>query len=310
MTSVDVLIVGAGPAGLAAAVAAASTGARVTVVDERPSPGGRLLFEAPGATSLDAYLNACERLGVEIRPRTVAWGVFPGWTVSFETPDGADVVTTGQLILATGSTDLGLSFDGNTLPGVMSGTGLRRLIGEFGVLPGRRVLILGDGPDGNATAEAVRAAGGTVVASIPEADARAVVVQGSGGVENATVDGKRLEVDIVAVAIGRQPDLQLAAMSGHQLAWVPLKGGWSPRGAETMPGLQVAGDAAGVDTIEVCELDGALAGARAAAQLGRGADDVDRLAARLAELRPDRSVFTGDERLHQQPWLVPIEGTE
>lgn len=312
MNAPVVIIVGAGPAGLSAAVTAAAAGMQVTVIDERGVPGGRLRFDLPGATSLDAYLSECQRLGVVIRSRTVAWGLFPGWQIPLETPEGAELLETEHLILATGSLDRGLAFDGNTLPGVMSGTGLRRIIGHLGVLPGQRVLILGDGPDGAATAHAVRSAGGQVLALIPEEQARAISVRGNGAVESWVVDGREQEVDIVAVAVGRQPDLQLATMGGHELTWMPHKGGWSPyqhgKGDDRTLGLLVAGDAAGVDTIRICELDGALAAARLAASLGLAPQDAaDAIAAEIAELRPDRLTSTGDERRHRQPWSLPIE---
>ncbi|MCA9860647.1 MAG: hypothetical protein KC438_13040, partial [Thermomicrobiales bacterium] len=203
-------------------------------------------------------------------------------------------------------------FDGNALPGVMTGSGLRRLIGEFGVLPGKRVLILGDGPDGAVTAHAVRGAGGQIVALVSEDDARSISVRGGGGVERVLMNGKESSVDIVAVAVGREPDLQLATMAGHSLVWMPAKGGWAPHqhGEEhhVPAGLVVAGDAAGVDSVDVCALDGAYAAARLVRSLGRMSDDeVGRIAGQIAERQPNRTRYLGSEPIHRQPWQVPIE---
>lgn len=311
MSAPRVVIVGAGPAGLAAAVTAAGVGMQVTLLDERGRPGGRLRYDRPGTRSLDDYLGDCQRLGIEIRSRTVAWGLFPGWRLPLETPGGADEIESDAVILANGATDRGLSFDGNTLPGVFTGSAVRRLIEEFGVLPGQRVLVLGDGQDAAVTADTVRNAGGRILMLLSEDQARSIVVQGDGGVQRVTIDGKEYPIDIVAIAVGRQPDLQLAAMAGCELAWIPALGGWAPHHTDTaqLPaGLFIAGDAAGPDTIEICELDGALAATRLAAMLGLvDTESVTALVERIAQRRPDRMDYRGIQRRYRQPWLVPTE---
>ncbi len=312
MSSPGVVIVGAGPAGLSAAVTAAKAGISVIVIDERPSPGGRLRFDLAESTSLPDLLAECEQLGVTIRSNTIAWGLFPGWRIPLETPAGAEALESEYVILATGSIDRGLSLDGNTLPGVMTGSGLRRLIGEFGILPGKRVLIMGDGPDGAATAHAVRTAGGRIVMLVSEDDARSISVQGEGGVERFVVNGREHPVDIVAVALGRQPDLQLSTMGGHGLVWMPEKGGWAPHHhseTEHIPvGLYVAGDAAGADNADICALDGACVAARLGHSLGLISEEVvAELNAQMTGSRPNRMDYLGSEPLHQQPWIVPLE---
>ncbi len=312
MSAPSVVIVGGGPAGLSAAVAAAQAGMAVTVIDERPHPGGRLRFDRCETADLAGLLAACQQQDISIRSSTIAWGLFPGWKIPLETPHGAEVLESEYVILATGSIDRGLAFDGNGLPGVMTGSGLRRVIGEFGVLPGKRVFVLGDGPDGAATAHAVRTAGGSIVALVSEDDARSISVQGENGVERVVMNGREYPADIVAVAVGRQPDVQLATMGGHSLVWMPGKGGWSPhQHAEEMhipTGLFVAGDAAGCDNVDICALDGAYTASRLAASLGLiSDDDVAAIAAQLIERRPDRMDYLGTEPLHRQPWQVPLE---
>lgn len=312
MSAPSVLIVGAGPAGLSAAVTAAAAGASVTVVDERAAPGGRLRYDLPGRKSLDWYLDECARLGVIVRPSTVAWGIFPGWTVSLETPTGPDVIESASVILATGSTDRALAFEGNTIPGVISGIGLRRLIGDFGVLPGKRAMVLGDGPDAAATAHAIRTAGGQVVMLLPEADARSIVVAGDGGVEQVSVDGQSYQVDIVAVAVGRQPDILLATMAELEMVWIPDLGGWVPlhhlNGDGGRPGLYLAGDAAGIDNVEICEFEGAMVATILAGRLGLvdaalGAG----MRADLTAMRPARMANYDAAPTYEQPWRVPLE---
>lgn len=312
MSVPSVVVVGGGPAGLSAAVTAAEAGLRVTVVDERGAPGGRLRYDLPGRNSLDWYLSECVRLGVELRTRAIAWGIFPGWAITLETPAGPDVIESDNVILATGSTDRAVAFDGNTLPGVISGIGLRRLIGEFGVLPGKRVLVVGDGPDAAATAHAVRTAGGQVAMLIAEHDARSIVVSGSSGVEQISIGDKPYEVDIVAVAVGRQPDIQLATMAELEMVWAPDLGGWVPlhhlNGDGGLAGLYVAGDAAGIDNVEICEFEGAMVASTLAGRVGAidpaiGAE----LRAELAGMRPARMAAYDADRTYEQPWRVPLE---
>ncbi len=311
MSASGVVIVGAGPAGLSAAMTAAKAGLQVTVVDERGRPGGRLRYDQPGSRELADCLAECQRLDVEIRSRTVAWGLFPGWRLALETPNGPDEIETDHLILATGATDRALAFEGNTLPGVITGTALRRLIGEFGVLPGQRFVVLGDGQDAAVTAHAVRQAGGQIVTLVSEADARSIVVEGDGGVERVILKDGPHPVDIVAIAVGRQPDVQLATMGGCELVWKRQSGGWIPRQFETdaaLAGLYIAGDAAGADTIAICELDGAFAATRLAADVGLvDAEAVRASAGAIAQRRPERMEFLGAERLYRQPWQQPIE---
>jgi NADPH-dependent 2,4-dienoyl-CoA reductase/sulfur reductase-like enzyme len=312
VTTSAVVIVGGGPAGLSAAVSAAEAGLSVTVIDERPVPGGRLRYDLPGRKSLDWYLSKCASLGVKLRSNTVAWGLFPGWTVALETPAGPEAIESDSVILATGSTDRALAFEGDTLPGVISGIGLRRLIGELGVLPGKRVLVLGDGPDAAITAHVVRTAGGRIIMLVAEGDARSIVVSGSSGVERVSIGDKTYEVDIVAVAVGRQPDILLATMAELEMVWAPDLGGWVPRlhlnGDGGSPGLYVAGDAAGIDNVETCELEGAMVASILAGRLGAIDPAIGvALRAELAGMRPARMAAYDSDPRYEQPWRVPLE---
>jgi Pyridine nucleotide-disulphide oxidoreductase len=312
MSPSSLVVVGAGPAGLSAAVTAAMVGMTVTIVDERSQPGGRLRYDLPGRLPLETYLAECKRLDIAIHSDTIAWGLFPKWQLALETPSGSEIIETEHVILATGSTDRALAFEGNSLPGVMSGIGLRRLIGEFGVLPGKRVLVLGDGPDAAATAHAVRTAGGQVVMLLSEEDARGIEVSGSAGVEQVTFSEKAYPVDIVAVAVGRQPDILLSTMAELEMVWTPELGGWVPlhhlKGEGSAAGILLAGDAAGVDNVEVCELEGALVATMLAARLGLiPANRVAPVRSQLEQLRPERLAERAGDRTYEQPWRVPLE---
>ncbi len=259
--------------------------------------------------------------GIWVNARALAWscvtapspgGSFLVGPLALETPAGPEVIESDNVILATGSTDRALAFDGNSLPGVISGIGLRRLIGEFGVLPGKRVLVLGDGPDAASTAHAVRTAGGQVVMLVAEDQARSIVVSGSAGVEQVAIGDKSYEVDVVAVAVGRQPDILLATMAELEMIWVPDLGGWVPlhhlNGDGGRPGLYLAGDAAGIDNVEICEFEGAMVASILAGRLGVldpaiGAE----MRAELASMRPARMAAYDADPTYEQPWRVPLE---
>ena len=177
----DVLVVGAGPAGLAAAAEAAATGARVMLVEQDREPGGSALWgDAPAPVTREAL----ETAGVRVLTRTTASGL---WDHGFVTlaeklaEPGEPVapgrpaqrlwhVRAGRIVLATGAIERPLAFAGNDRPGVMLSQAVRSYIRRFGVLPGRRVVIATNNDDAYATADAIAQAGGEVVAIL---DARA-----------------------------------------------------------------------------------------------------------------------------------------
>ena len=158
--SVDVVIVGAGPGGLAAANAAASHGVRCLVLDERPAPGGQYFKQpASGLTPRhgDAQFADGARLidearqsGAEIRSETLVWGAERGedsqFDISILTKGVAGVLRARQLIIATGAIERPLPIPGWTLPGVMTTGAMQTLARSYGVAAGQRVLIAGNGP--------------------------------------------------------------------------------------------------------------------------------------------------------------------
>ncbi|MGV9310437.1 2Fe-2S iron-sulfur cluster-binding protein [Nonomuraea sp. NPDC003727] len=171
----DVLVVGAGPAGLAAARAAAGTGARVILVDERSEPGGSLLgtresVTEPGADDVlgpqevgsgadwaaatAAVLEAMPE--VKVLRRTTAIGYYDdNYVVAVERRTNhlgatapADVarervwrIRAKRVVLATGAHERSIAFAGNDLPGVMLAGAARAYVNRYGVLPGRRAVV-------------------------------------------------------------------------------------------------------------------------------------------------------------------------
>jgi NADPH-dependent 2,4-dienoyl-CoA reductase/sulfur reductase-like enzyme/bacterioferritin-associated ferredoxin len=150
VATTELAMVGAGPAGLAAAVTAARAGVHVTLVDEYPRPGGQYLKgTSPPVTATEkqgrALLHDLAELDVELRTETLVWGI-EGLRLALHTPHGLDWLEARTLVLATGARELVIPFPGWTLPGVMTLGAAQILAKEHGILPGRRVLLAGSGP--------------------------------------------------------------------------------------------------------------------------------------------------------------------
>ena len=159
----DVLVVGAGPAGLAAALAAASSGASVVLCDEQDEPGGSLLAETaatidgtPAAEWLAATLQALAALpNVRLMPRTQAFGYYaqnliglnervtdPLGTVDGNAPrERLWQVRAGEVVLTTGAIERPLVFPGNDRPGVMLAEAARTYLNRYGVTVGSRIVL-------------------------------------------------------------------------------------------------------------------------------------------------------------------------
>ncbi|MEO9080273.1 MAG: FAD/NAD(P)-binding oxidoreductase, partial [Rhodanobacter sp.] len=145
----DVLVVGAGPAGLAAARAAASHGARVGLVDAQARSGGQVwrhdVVSGDPALARRSIAAALQHPSVEWLPQTsVVLAESGGLLV--EDPQHARVLEYSALVLATGARELLLPFPGWTLPGVTGAGGLQALAKQGWPLAGRRVVIAGSGP--------------------------------------------------------------------------------------------------------------------------------------------------------------------
>jgi sarcosine oxidase subunit alpha len=180
----DVLVVGAGPAGVAAALAAARAGARVILCDEQCEFGGSLLSEAADAAariegrSGQAWLAAslaqlAAQPHVTLLPRTTAFGYFPHNLVGLSErltehlpQPPADLprerqwqVRAREVVLAAGAIERPLVFPGNDRPGIMLAGAAASWLHRYGVLPGTRAVLVTATDDAYETALALQRAG-------------------------------------------------------------------------------------------------------------------------------------------------------
>jgi NADPH-dependent 2,4-dienoyl-CoA reductase/sulfur reductase-like enzyme len=156
----NVVVIGAGPAGLRAAESLARGGVRPILIDEAERPGGQIYRQPPpGASRSPAELYGFEakkaialhavlpQLGdaIDYRPRTLVWDVFDRCLATFG-PDGYGTLEFDKLIIASGAMDRVLPFPGWTLPGVFTLGGAQIALKAQGVSIGRRVAFAGAGP--------------------------------------------------------------------------------------------------------------------------------------------------------------------
>ena len=144
----DVLVVGGGPAGIAAAVSAAQSGKRVAIVDDNPALGGQIWRGETihsDATAV-AWIAKLRASSVELFPGTRVFDQPSPGVLKAETVDGMSVFDYEKLILATGARERFVPFPGWTLQNVMGAGALQALVKAGLPIQGKRVVVAGTGP--------------------------------------------------------------------------------------------------------------------------------------------------------------------
>ena len=254
----DVLVVGAGPAGLAAAIAAARSGADVVLVDDQPEPGGSLLSgrreTVDGKPALDwvaaVHAELAAAPNVVVLSRTTAFGSYDDnyvlalqrRTDHLPAPAGDGVsrerlwhLRARQVVLAPGAHERPLVFAGNDRPGVMLASAVRSYLNRYAVAAGRRVVVATTNDSAYETAADLLAAGVEVVAVV---DARAEVspraaeaaAAGLRVVPGSAVVETRGEHGISAVTVSALDDDGLLTGDVEEVDCdlLAVSGGWSP----------------------------------------------------------------------------------
>ncbi|MCQ4043348.1 sarcosine oxidase subunit delta family protein [Streptantibioticus rubrisoli] len=339
-THCDVLVVGAGPAGLAAAASAARGGARVVLADERPELGGSLLGSAQlldWAADIGAELAARDE--VRVLRRTTVFGYYDDnhlLAVERRTNHLGDAapahisrervwrIRARQVVLATGAHERSIAFADNDRPGIMLADAARTHLNRHAVLPGRRAVVFTTGDSAYAAALDLAAAGVHIAAiadarpapgGAAERAARAGIEVLTGHAVTGTAgEGRVSSVTVRALRDGQPtgPDREFAA------DLLLVSGGWNPAvHLFSQAGGRLRYDTAiGAFTPDVCRQAVRVAGAARGvfdltgcladgAEAGKGAAEEEGYA--VAEPLPLPSVPEADEPVApaQPLWLVP-----
>jgi sarcosine oxidase subunit alpha len=305
----DVLVVGGGPSGLAAAIAAAEGGADTVLADDGPEPGGHLLYTG-GRERARELTERARAAGVEILSNAPALGFYEGLVPVWQ-GDTLHQVRARRHVFATGTIEQPLVFAGNDLPGVMLSGGALRLVNMYAVRPGYRAVVATTDDRGLDAALALHRVGVDIAAvgdlrstpgpaakelaelGIPVLPATTVLeAKGRRRVEGAVVgpvgggapsaSEKAFACDLVVVSGGVHPSTSLIQQAGVKAhydvdrATVVLE--------RTPAHIHAAGEVAGARGAEHIELSGTAAGLDAADSVGDG-ETRDRAPARLADAR-------------------------
>ena len=184
MRKTDVVVVGAGPAGLAAGIEVARASGKVTLIDENDRPGGQLfkqihkffgskehLAGVGGFEIGEMLLEETKHLGVEVLLNAPVYAIFPDKTVMYSCNGTQKGIQAENVIIATGASENALAFPGSILPGVMGAGAAQTMINIHRVLPGKHILMIGSGNVGLIVAYQLMQAGVDVLALIEAAPA-------------------------------------------------------------------------------------------------------------------------------------------
>lgn len=177
MKRYDMIIVGAGPAGLSAAIEAAKHGLQVVVYDENAKPGGQLFKQIHkffgskehkakirGFHIGEELLAEASALGVTVVLNAIVIGIFPEKEVTVKIENRVEHVKGDTILIATGASENMVTFPGWTLPGVIGAGAAQTMMNLHGTMPGKRVLMLGSGNVGLVVSFQLMQAGCEVVA--------------------------------------------------------------------------------------------------------------------------------------------------
>lgn len=319
MKRYDLIVVGAGPSGLSAATEAARRGMKTIVFDENEKPGGQLFKQihkffgskehrakVRGFVIGRQLLQEADEAGVEVMLNATVIGLYQDKEVVVKIGDEVRHYKGDAIIIATGAAENMVTFPGWTLPGVIGAGAAQTMMNLHGILPGKKILMLGSGNVGLVVSYQLLQSGCEVVAladAAPRIGGYGVhaakvartgvpfymshtIVKAEGedhvtGVTIAEIDDKfqfipgtekHFEVDTICLAVGLSPMSQLLKMIGCEMEDNPRRGGQVPvcdeYGRTSLPGIFVAGDVSGIEEASSAMIEGRMAGITACEYLG------------------------------------------
>jgi len=299
----DVLIIGAGPAGLAAALAAGLGGAKVILADEDFLMGGRLNAEThevdgqPGsqwAAETTAKLASMDN--IRVMTRTTVYGSYDHGVYGALERKTDHLATSGgkprqvlwriyskRAILCAGATERPIGFGNNDRPGIMLAGAVRTYANRWAALPGKRVAVFTNNDDGWRSAADLAALGTEISAVVDTRDIAPVAnisgaatfmgsavkdTSGRKGLKSITLsNGQKIPADCLAVSGGWNPNLHLTCHQRGRPAWRQDIAAFVPAG-ELPVGMAVAGAANGALTLGAALAEGWSAASTALRDLG------------------------------------------
>ena len=357
----DLLVIGGGAAGLCAAAEAAAAGAKVTVIESDLHPGGQLVKQTHkffgskdeyagtrGYKIADILLDEIASLGdkVKINCNSTVTGCYPedGVYTVMEGEENYYRVKAKKAVVATGAQERMIPFPNNDLPGVYGAGAVQTLMNVYGVVPGKKVVMVGAGNIGLIVSYQLRQAGVDVVAvveAMPQIGGywvhaakirrlgipillRHTVTKAVGDkvLEGAVIqelddkfqligEPKKIDCDIICMAVGLTPTTELFWQAGCKMQFVPQLCGYVPFRDKTMqtsnPDIWVAGDASGIEEASAAMVEGRIAGHSAAKALGHKIDDkkFDEYWTRLHHLRAGEvgeKILAGIDQVLVERW--------
>ena len=271
----DVLVAGGGPAGMAAALAAADKGASVMLVEHEYQLGGHLLWGCSSDRMTAALLESSVRdhRNIEVLVNSTVTGRYDHNWVSVidrshpEFPERLIRARAGSLVVAPGLLERPYIFAGNDLPGVMLSGAVRRLINLWAVKPGKRAVILSANSQGDETIADLRDAGVEIVAELDARKGETIIAaQGRGRVSKVTLgDGRTVNADLLVLATGWTAPTSLLNMAGDRPVYDPIAARYFPVSLpnEVLATGGIVGDGSIEELVEHGKSTGDLAANRA-----------------------------------------------
>jgi len=330
MNKRDLIIVGSGPAGLSAAKVALEAGLQVTLVERMPRLGGQLVKQTHkffGSKSEYAKTRGIDIASIlihELEEYNSQLELLTNATVTALYPDYVLTVYQGHeyikykakaIIIATGASEKFLAFEQNDLPGIYGAGAVQTLMNQYGILPGKDIVMIGSGNIGLIVSYQLIQAGVNVKAVVEASDhiggylvhaaklvrlgvpiltrktvKKAIGKQAIEAVELISLDNdwnpikgteETIPCDALCISVGLTPLHQLLSMANIKMKFVSELGGLVPvknnQFETSMPGVYACGDVTGIEEASSAMVEGKLAGLMATKALQKPHSNFDAL---------------------------------